>query len=68
MVAAGKCAAFFLVILVLGVSAGVRAEDSGPADNSAPVEASSAKQVPKFWLSSKTRQMEQRLDLSLIHI
>ena len=62
MVHAGKCAAFFLVILVLGVGAGVRAQDSAPADDSAPVEASSAKQVSKFYPLGKTEQIRRGLD------
>jgi porin len=49
-------------------TAGVRAQDAGPANDSAPVEASSAKQVSKFWPLGKMQQIRHGLDANGIAI
>jgi carbohydrate-selective porin OprB len=62
MTRAGKYYAVLLVILVLGLGAGVRADSSGSADSSAAVEATSDKQPSGFWLVSEPRQMAHWLE------
>ncbi len=62
MARAGKYPALLFVILVLGLGARVRADSSEPANSSAAVEATSAKQPSEFWLWSEPRQMGRWLD------
>jgi porin len=62
MARADKYPVLVVLILVLGLSPGVRADSSAPADSSVAVESPPAKQPSEFWLLSEPRQMGRWLD------